>query len=443
MKHFVRILFSIGLICAFVWPRYFFISVGGHGMNAFTIFTLLLLAVSTLIFLAVPRIQGRTLAALGASFLALAGIVVYFMWRLLADFGGVDPGASLGLTLQSIVFGACWSWIVAVLLADERLHRAFPALLTASGLIATLGGILEYQYQTPFLDLLGLSSISTMDTQTLSAINAASSDVGQFRIKGVFAHPIFYGQVMALMAPVAFHMFRFGRGVGKIFGILLLMGVVLGIALSQSRSPLVVLVVTSVTYLGLFAFDIRTPARMLFFAVMMFGGTLVTPVAVNVLLNTTAGTNSREARSSVARSVQYQRMADALTDHAAFGYGTGQAANYAGIMGRNEVMTVDSTLIGEAVEGGYVRLGLFLTMLTCFFLQGAMVVLPLRDGALRSGAAMMTSWFPGIFTSVTIIAGEPLMAFVFIAVGYLIATKGLRIAAQRRARSNAKVPASS
>jgi hypothetical protein len=443
MKQLVRLLFGIGLICAFVWPRYFFINLGGRGVNAFTIFTLLLLTVSTLLFLAVPRVQGRTLVTLGASVVALVSLFIYFTWRLLADFSGVDRGASLGLTVQSIVFGAGWLWIVAVLLTDERLHRAFPALLTTSGLIATLGGILEYQFQTPFLDLLGLSSISTMDTQTLSAINAASSEAGQFRIKGVFAHPIFYGQVMALMAPVAFHMIRFGRSAGKISGVLLLMSIVLGIVLSQSRSPLVVLVVTSVAYLGLFAFDIRTPARILFFAAMMFGGTLIMPAAVNALLNTTAGADPREARSSFARSLQYQRMTDALTDRAAFGYGTGEAPNYAGIMGRNEVMTVDSTLIAEAVEGGYVRLGLFLTMLACFFLQGSMVVLSLRDGALRSGAAMMTSWFPGIFTGVTIIAGEPLMAFVFIALGYVVATQGLHMAARRRARSHGKVPAAS
>lgn len=434
MNQFVRILFAIGLICAFVWPRYFFVSFGGRGVNAFTILTLLLLAVSTLLFLAVPRILGGTLATLSASVLALVGLFSYFTWRVLADFSGVNPGASLGLTVQSIMFGAGWFWIVAVLLADERLHRSFPALLTASGLIATLGGILEYQFQTPLLDLLGLSSISTMDTQTLSAINAASSEVGQFRIKGVFAHPIFYGQVMALMAPVAFHMIRFGRSVGKIFGVLLLMGVTVGIVLSQSRSPLVVLVVTSVAYFALFAFDIHKPARIVFFTMMMFGGMLVMPVALNALSNTTAGSDSREARSTLARSIQYQRMTDALTNRPALGYGTGEAANYAGIMGRHNVMTVDSTLIAEAVEGGYVRLGLFLTMLACFFLQGAMVVLPLRNGELRSAAAMMTSWFPGIFTGTTIIAGEPLMAFVFIALGYLIATQGAQMVAQRRVR---------
>jgi len=63
-------------------------------------------------------------------------------------------------------------------------------------------------------------------------------------------------------------------------------------------------------------------------------GTLVMPVAVNALMNTAARADLRKMRSTSPIRSSTSGMAHALTKSPALGYGTDEAANYAGIMSR-------------------------------------------------------------------------------------------------------------
>ena len=54
------------------------------------------------------------------------------------------------------------------------------------------------------------------------------------------------------------------------------------------------------------------------------------------------GSRLAEDAQHLVHSIQYQRMTHALTKSPALGYGTGEAANYAGIMCRPKVMMVYS-----------------------------------------------------------------------------------------------------
>jgi hypothetical protein len=205
MSRWLRFLATGGLFLQFLWPRYFFINVGGIGVNPYTLGTisLLLLCLGAVAFR--PGLRRDVAAGCRRSKMMVAALLLYWFWRLFADCFGVSPGTSLFATMQEFLYTGSWFVIAMIIFADRILQPRLQTVMFVSALIATAAGIVEYQTQTKILSTLGLTSLMAGDQYRAHIINTSELREGVLRVQSLFGHPIIYGQIMAAMLPVALH----------------------------------------------------------------------------------------------------------------------------------------------------------------------------------------------------------------------------------------------
>lgn len=421
MKIFARRLFLVGVCLSILWPRYFFLNVAGKGMSGYTLITLVLLVCIVPFLSAFKKNLTAVSRGFSRSLPFLIFIGAFYLWQITVD---IIAGATVFSTIQDIIFGALWLVIGAFYLSDEDTRRKLPFVLIFCAFGATLGGLVEFVTQAPLLDVLGLSRFAAIDKAALAAINAASSDTSQLRIKSVFAHPIVYGQTMAMLTPLALHFIITYRDKWRAAGFLLLGCIALSIVICASRSPLIVLVISVVTYLVLLTADVRHPRRIFTFIILLFLGSVLVPSGIDKALEIASGTTARDARSTVIRQKQLRKADYALQYEPITGYGTGSAGKYAGVIGRGGVITVDSQYIVVWVEGGYVGVSLYVLMMIAMMSLGVVITMRLREGRRRSFVAALTAFIAANSIGLLIIAIDDAMTLAFLAVGYFIVYAG-------------------
>ncbi|SEJ21562.1 hypothetical protein SAMN05428950_1011476 [Sphingomonas sp. OV641] len=436
MRTTARLLFLLGVIIAIVWPRYFYISLAGRGVSGFTLITLILLAYGLFLFVFISAWQPTLLRGLPRTIVPLTAVGAYYGWRLICDANGIDPGLSLWLTLNDIVFAASWLLIGAIFMSDAPTYRAFPYVLIISAFVATIAGLAEFATGTPFLDLVGLSTFSAADEKVLSGINAASSDANSFRIKAVFAHPIVYGQVMAMLAPLAVAFALNGSRRWRLAGVMLLPCIGIGIIICQSRSPFLVLGVALGMFFGAYTLDVRNKGRTLGFMAFTMLALVSSPFVLDRVMALTTGTNSRESGSTEIRELQMELAGSALQSRPLGGYGSGMAGQYAGVEGRNDIITVDSAYVVAAVDSGYAGVTLYTIMLVVITLHGLLLALRERQSWQRGLLASFAALIAGCALGLSVIAIDDALVLVFLSLGYFISYSG-RMASRRLSKSAA------
>lgn len=424
MRTTARWLFLTGVFIAVVWPRYFYISLAGRGVSGFTFITLVLMVYGLFLFIFIPAWQPVVIRGIRKTLLPLAATGAYYGWKLICDASGAAPEISLGLTFRDIVFTTSWLLIGAIYLSDERNYRVFPFVIISSALVATFAGFAEFVTGTPLLDLVGLSRFSAASADVLNAINSASSDFGNLRIKAVFSHPIVYGQVMAMLVPLAMTFVLNGSGRQRLTGMLLLPCIMISIFICQSRSPLVVLAIALGFFVGAYTLDIRRSGRMLMFIVFVSLAVASLPLLLDQAMSLMTGTSAREVASSAVRELQMERAGAALQYQPITGYGNGMAGQYAGVQGRHNATTVDSAYIVAAVDAGYVGLCLYITMLLTFTFHGLFLAMRESQSWERSLLASFAALIAGCAAGLSIIAIDDALVFVFLIIGYFIVYSG-------------------
>ncbi len=410
---------------AWLWPRYFFVNVAGKGVSGYTAITLAMLLGSIVVFLGSAPIRASVARGALRTGPMLLAVFLWSAWRIVTDLIGVSPAASITETMQDLVFTTGWLWIGAVFLSDPPTMARLPVVLLFAGIAATGFGLIEHASGQPLLAALGMNRIAVGDANQLRAIASASSDAASgFRIKANFAHPIVYGQAMAVLAPLAVQYVSSDGAGRRIGGTVLAGAVVIAVALCGSRSPLIVLGVALTAYVLLRQLDVRHPGRLLVLNVVAIAGLVALPVTTTAIERLIAGTDAREAASTQVRALQFQRARSALEQRSIVGYGSGQAKFHAGVVGRNDVLTVDSHYLVVAVDHGLVGLGAYALMTLAIVLTGARLTIIERDRRRRGILAFWTALVCGNAAGLSIVAIDDMLTFTYLAAGWFVATAG-------------------
>ncbi|MBX7515102.1 O-antigen ligase family protein [Qipengyuania sp. GH38] len=423
--------FLIVVVISFLWPRYFFLSVGGVGISGFTLGTIALLGLG-IVYISVSRYEQQNfLSGLARAIIPLTAMLMLLGWEILTAFNSRYPSESVKFVLQATLFGHAWIIIAALYLSNRDASRLLPIVTIACGFGAFLFGIFEFVTQQPLLDGLGLTNLAAGDREDLDAIAFASSDTASLRIKSVFVHPIIFGQVMALLSPLALHLIVNNKGFRRLIGASFLVATIVSIYLCQSRSPLVVMFAAMGIYAAVFYLDLRSPRRLSVFVAGAVLGMAALPPAVSAILDVAVGESKRDQQSNNVRKVQLAKARSALEYKPILGFGAGTAVAIAGVDGRKGVRTLDSFYIKTAVETGYVGLALFVLMqisLIIFSVRQALSSASTTErGLLASTTAMLVAANVGLL----IISSTDAYFFALLFSGYAVAIAGRRAIEQK------------
>lgn len=428
------------LYIAFLWPRYFYLSVAGKGLGVYVVTTAMALLGCFAIVAASRTLAPTALAGITRSIIPILVVGAYYLARLFADTDGDQPSASIMVTLQDFLSYGSWMIIAAVSFTFDRSADVITRVVLVSVYIASGVAFVEYAAQTPFLDLVGLTRIAAGDQVQLTSIASASSDLStELRMKSVFAHPIIFGQTMAMLLPFCAIAILSGRPVVKLFAVGAIPLIIVDSLLTQSRSALIVGVAAVAISLAIYLLDYRRSTRLAGFGLLALLGLIVAPSLWTISNDLVSGTNRREIISSQGRKQQIDRGISALRSSPYLGYGSGTAPLYAGIKGRDEIMTVDNTYLSKMVETGYIGVAIFVLMLLSIFIfvgTTALGAVKTTDrGVLASWTGLVGAYSIGI-SAVSIYDNA---TFVFMGLGYAIAYRGRFIIAARKQQKERKL----
>lgn len=428
------------LYVAFLWPRYFYLSVAGKGLGVYVITTALAL-VGAFGIIAVSRTLAPTaLAGITRSIIPILIVLAYYLTRLFADIDGDQPSASIMVTVQDFLTYGSWMIIGATMFTFNRSPHLITRVVLISIYVASGVALLEYATQSPFLDLVGLNRIAAGDQAQLTSIASASSELSAgLRMKSVFTHPIIFGQTMAMLLPFCVITALSGRPIAKLFAVGAIPLIIIDILLTQSRSALIVGVAAVAVALAIYLLDYRRSTRLAGFGLLALLGLIAAPSLWAISNDLASGTTRREIISSQGRKQQMDRGMSALRSAPYLGYGSGTSATYAGIKGRDDIMTVDNTYLSKVVETGYIGVAMFGFMLLSIFMFIGTTALgaagSLDRGVLASWAGLVAAYSIGI-SAVSIYDST---TFLFMGLGYAIAYRGRFIIAVRKQRRDQKL----
>ena len=437
----LRFLAVWALALQFLWPRYLFLSVAGKGISGYTLLTIVLFlaAIATLTINHV--LQRAVLASIRRSGMVVLMFSVLWAWRLMCDITGIHAGSSISGTIIDFLYLGSWFISGIIIFSDERTRSALPYIVALCAIIAGLFGYIEYSTGTPVSQLFGFSRFATGDTYALETINRDLARAGESRIRSLYSHPLVYGQMMAGLAPFALHLLFRPRWWNKLLGLLSGGAILMSVALSNARSPLIVLAVAAVVFGALFLFDLRNKARLFLAVFCALGALLFVPVAMLSVEQLTQGRTAEESVSSTARSTQWDRGTTALHESPFTGFGKGSALEYAATLSGGSLLraSVDNYYLTFAVENGYVGLVFFFLLLATMSFTGLRVVYSARTEPLRSLNCACTATIISLAAGLIVLSITDTLSVIFQMTGFIVASAGA-VSMTRGGRSRARRP---
>ena len=415
----------LGLLIAYIWPRYLYFSVAGKGVSAYTFFSMLMLASAAAVLVLEPDIRYQTTRALARSKIVIGIFALFWAWRLVCDILGATPAPSLFQTLLDFNYLGGWTLSCVVFFADFRLRALLPWIILVSGVVATIAGIIEWQTHVSVPSMLGLYDFASGDQIVLRQIKDVLKRGDIVRVRSLYSHPLVYGQVVAAMTPAALHFIVQGDIKRRIAGAVFAGCIAVSLGLCNARSPLFVATASGVVYFALFYFDPKRISRLFVLLWALLALVIVAPIATGQFIQLTQGRTSDEAMSSAARKRQNEQGTKALENSPILGFGDGNSGTYAGIIGERGILTVDDYFLTVSVDEGYGGLAIFILMLTSFALKGLALSYDERETQSRSRNCMATGTIVGLSVGLKVLSIVDPLSFVFTMAGYLIAMSGV------------------
>lgn len=427
-------IFLIGLVVMCLWPRFFFIGVFGKGIGIYYVVTYALV-LDVIRRLATSRnLQYRFRTTIGASSSVFVLFLSYYAVRIYADIQGETALHSLASTAIDLFGETSWFFIAIVYLNSiEKIAQAYRVIIFCAVMFFVFAGI-EYAFQTPLLTVLRLNQFAVGDKFVLAAIDRASSGVNEFRIKGIFVHPIILGQIAGACAPLAFHAWRFGRGPEKYAGAIVLLGQLALPSLTLSRSALVSPIIALLVYFVGFTLQVNNRRRFVALVAAVLVMAVASPLIIDAAATVIAGQDKTKQSSTRFREIQLYYGENAIKHRPLFGYGSDLSIKYAGIQTNRNVRTIDNYYLSEAVDHGLLGLGFFSGLLLMFFYFAFTTTVREQSDILRSlfaaGAALVATPAVGL-SVVTLSTG---LSFIFFGAGSIIAWRGVLVTRARLLR---------
>jgi len=356
---------------AVLWPTYLVLPVGGINFSATRLLVLFSLVLSAGVSMLSPSAAMAMAMGLKRFWRFYFLFAALFVWQMLCDVSAAEPGPSIALTVIEMIFVFSIFFPVFLCATSTRARQVITVILAVSALIALLVGV--YEAITGANISAGIASRSAVSSQIVRAMTLTQIRDGAYRIKSIFSHPILLSQFAGMMLPMFIHLMLQGRrGLLRVMGAA---GVVMApfvILSTVARSGVLVALIAVTGYFGFVQFVHRRIKATTIIAAACAG-----LLAIGVLGFTAEtfqglihGRTTIEVSSATSREIMIDKGLDAIQESPILGYGHGQAANYAGLVGNSNLLTIDNYYLSALLDFGYP--GLFLTL--CVFLEVVLVL---------------------------------------------------------------------
>lgn len=349
-----------------VWPRYFFVSIGGIGLNPYTVGTLFFLFAAFLILWLSPSVRLAWVCALISRPGVPVLMAVFVFWQIFTALLGEQPDRSFDIALRDVLYISVHFFIATVFLLDLRIFESLSNVICVASFFVGILGVFENFAQVNLIDNLGLLDYAKGDADQIAQLASEKVRDGFFRAQSVFSHPIVFGQHMAAFAPLAYVVFRHKNGFMRWIALATLIVTPLAINATGARSSYIVFFVATIVFYfinsqikppGLFGPFLTTLALMTF---LILFGVFFSDYFASLI----GGRSYEEANSSAVRLDMLDMALDSIVRSPIMGYGAGMAAQKAGLIGISGMLTVDSIYISIMLDMGFVGIVLFLLIIT-------------------------------------------------------------------------------
>lgn len=425
-------IFLVGLVTMCLFPRFFYISVLGKGINTYYILSYIM-ALDVLRRLATSaNLLHRVKVTVQMSWTPIVLIVAYHAARIYSDTQSEDVLHSLAYTVSETFSESIWLLIAIVYLNSlDKITYSYRVILFCCVLFFVFAGI-EYFAQTPLMTVLRLNNFAVGDKDILASLDRASSQLGQLRIKGIFVHPIIFGQIAGACAPLAIHAWRYGRGLERYAAILILLGELALPSLTGARTAIVSPMIAVMIYFAAFTLQVKNRRRFLAFVAAALFMATASPLIIDAATTVVVGENRVQQRSTQIREIQFAYGQKAIERRPVFGYGSDNSLKYAGIKTLENSSTIDNYYLSEAIDHGIVGLTLFSMLLMSLFYACLSMAVREKSDVLRSLLSAISALVATPAVGLAIASISAALPLVFFASGTVIAWRGL-IAMRRKA----------
>jgi O-antigen ligase len=408
-----------------MWPRTFFISVAGTGVSPFTI-SAVLMSLAALNLLVIHRLtQARFLVSFRAGAVGVAFTILFWTWRLLSDYFGIDRASSLKAdVLESIYFGS-WFLIGMVMFTRDGSSKTLERALTITIVGASVVALFEAATGQSIMAAIGANNVMAGNAYGIDLNTTITERDGVARLRSIFSHPIVFGSFMGALAPLAIHRLIYRSGAGFIAAAILVICIGLSIALANARTSYVVIAVSLTSYFVLYAVNLKRPSGIIIGSMILLGSPLAISAAITQVDMITSGQNADESRSTDARAIQADKAFAAASTRPLSGFGTGMALDVAGIQPEGRYFkTIDNYYLNMLVDYGYVGLAAFAALLVSYVLVGVGAIHNAAASSDRSLLCVALSAILGLAASFFAVSINDALSWIFLLAGFIVARKG-------------------
>lgn len=421
----VRFALFAALLCLFMWPRTFFVAVAGTGVSPFTISAVAMFALSLGLIVASRVTQSRFLTALRSGAAAVFLTLLFWVWRLLSDYYGIDKGASIKADVLEFVYFGTWFLVGVVLFTRDRSPMTLERALTITVIGAAVAALFEASTGQSVLAATGADSIMAGDAYRANLNTSLTEREGVARLRSLYSHSIVFGSIMGALAPLAIHRAIYRSGLGLIASAAIAGSVALSIIFANARTSFVVVAVSLIAYLVLYFVNLRRVSGMALGLLLLAGSPIAVTAAIAQLNAIAAGRNTDESRSTQARSNQADNAFAAASNRPISGYGTAMALDVAGIQPEGRTFkTIDNYYLNMLVDYGYVGLAIFAALLLSYVLVGVGAIHNAASASERSLLCVAVAAICGLSASLFAVSINDAISWIYLLAGFIVARAG-------------------
>ena len=247
--------------------------------------------------------------------------------------------------------------------STQRVRDSIPIILCGIAVGGTIFGVYEFQSQKTLASIFGISFSGLSEDAAFSAARQTTEIFrdGVYRSSSFFAHSIVYAQYVGAAAPFSIYLVQHGKGIQRLLGITSLLLLPIALIISGARSGFIVTSISLTIYILIGILGRRLSTRRLLSVLslaMLVGVVFLAPIqsAIEDLMQ---GSSASEQASSSARDEMIAKGIYALQERPITGYGHGMSPEVAGLVGRNDIRTIDNFYLSTAVDFGYVGILIF------------------------------------------------------------------------------------
>jgi hypothetical protein len=379
-----------------------------------------------------PDLRARLsqrIAGLGWVFKLIVG---FMAWLMIASLIADESIASLYAFAKDFLPGLMMLLVVLALYRDRGdIERTAAWLWLGAGVACAIA---IYEWRTNSNPFIGLMAIDTDDLIGLDWIVSYRLRGGEYRVSGPFAHPLTFGEYLAMVTPVAIMLAAMARRPWLRLAAAVSVPLFLFVSyLTHTRSSSIALAAglfAMLTLVGLRAVRRRDRPGLAMLGWFVLVVVLASAVfASGAITNLAQGRTAEEAGSSRARILMFERGAALVADQPLQGYGLGTAAAVIGPMPGHRTLTIDSFFLSLALESGVVGLVLFVSAMSILLVRLAVTSVSAPGGEAWVLMAFATGLAASMITKVVLSLNHNLNLFF-----WFIGIAGVTIALLRQAR---------